>query len=84
MTERNTRIRASQIRNVLPDDLEATNSPSNKLVPSYDLSTTKFTWVTNQGLFEIDIDGNLIPSVDANTDEYYELDVNDDIQPKTA
>jgi len=33
------------------------------------------------GLFEVDIDGGLMPVTDSLTDEYYELDVNGDIQP---
>ena len=36
------------------------------------------------GLFEIDIDGNLMPVTDSVTDQYYELDDNDDIMPKAA
>ncbi len=45
MVERNTRIRASQIQSILPDDLEATNSLTDNYVPSYDLASGKFTWV---------------------------------------
>lgn len=44
--ERSTRVRASQIKSILPSDVEATNSPSDGLVPSYDVATGKFTWVT--------------------------------------
>jgi hypothetical protein len=33
------------------------------------------------GLFEVDVDGGLMPVTDSLTDEYYELDVNDDIMP---
>ena len=47
MAERSTRVRSSQIRSILPTDVEATNSPTNGLVPSYDLSTGKFTWVAS-------------------------------------
>ena len=36
------------------------------------------------GLFEIDVDGGLMPVTDVQTDAYYELDVNDDIMPKAA
>lgn len=36
------------------------------------------------GLFEIDIDGELMPITDTRSDCYYELDVNDDIQPQEA
>lgn len=46
MTERNTRIRPSQISAILPNDLEATNSPSDQQVPVYDSATGKFTWST--------------------------------------
>lgn len=33
------------------------------------------------GLFELDVDGGLMPITDIGTDEYYELDDNGDIQP---
>jgi hypothetical protein len=33
------------------------------------------------GLFEIDVDGGLMPVTDSRSDIYYELDVNGDIQP---
>lgn len=36
------------------------------------------------GLFEIDVDGGLMPVTDTGTDVYYELDVNGDIQPLEA
>jgi hypothetical protein len=36
------------------------------------------------GLFEIDIDGGLMPVTDDLSDEYYELDANGDIQPIAA
>lgn len=39
------------------------------------------TWT---GLFEIDINGDLEPVTDVQTDAYYELDANDDIMPKAA
>ena len=45
MTERNTRIRAGQIVSVKPNDLESTNSPVDDYIPSYDLTTGKFTWI---------------------------------------
>jgi hypothetical protein len=35
-------------------------------------------------LFEIDVDGGLEPITAVSTDTYYELDVNDDIEPKAA
>jgi len=38
----------------------------------------------DSGLFEIDISGGLQPVTDNLTDNYYELDVNDDIQPLIA
>ena len=49
MVERNTRIRASQIRSILPDDLEVTNALVDNYVPSYDDTTGKFTWVAMAG-----------------------------------
>lgn len=49
MAERNTRIRASQIRSVFPNDLEATNALVDNYVPSYDLATGKFTWIAVAG-----------------------------------
>jgi len=45
MTERNTRIRYSQIASVRPDDLDATNGLTDTYIPSYDQATGKFTWV---------------------------------------
>lgn len=39
----------------------------------------------SSGAFAIDIDGGLEPTADASfSDDYYELDVNDDIMPKSA
>ncbi len=49
MTERNTRIRASQIINIAPIDFDATNSPTNNQVAKYDSSTGKFTWTDQTG-----------------------------------
>lgn len=45
MVERNTRIRASQISSILPDDLEATNALVEGYVAKYDSATGKFTWI---------------------------------------
>jgi len=86
MAERNTRVRSSQFRDdsLKPADLDATNSPSDGQIPAYNSSGSDFTWVTKAGLFEIDGDGALQPVTTANTDEYYELDGNDDIMPKSA
>lgn len=39
---------------------------------------------TVSSLFEVDIDGGLMPVTDNLTDDYFELDVNDDIQPIAA
>lgn len=36
------------------------------------------------GLFEIDIDGGLMPVTDTQSDNYYELDVDNNIQPSEA
>lgn len=47
MGERHTRVRASQIRSILPDDLEATNALGSGIdgyVAIYDSDTEKFTW----------------------------------------
>ena len=33
------------------------------------------------GLFEIDVDGGLMPITETRTDEYYEIDVDDNITP---
>ena len=49
MTERNTRIRASQIKSILPIDMESTNARVDDYIPSYNLSEEKFTWVENAG-----------------------------------
>jgi len=45
MEERNTRVRASQIRSVFPDDMEATNAFVDTYIAKYDQATGKFTWV---------------------------------------
>lgn len=50
MVERHTRIRASQIASVLPNDLESTNELASAMdgyIPSYDYTTGQFTWVEN-------------------------------------
>jgi len=47
--ERNTRVRASQIRSILPNDIEATNSPVDNYVPQYNESEAKFTWASMSG-----------------------------------
>lgn len=47
--ERNTRVRASQIRSIYPTDIEATNAFVDNYIPSYDEATGKFTWVANEG-----------------------------------
>ena len=39
---------------------------------------------SGQGLFEIDINGDLMPITDINSDTNFELDVNNDIQPMLA
>lgn len=49
MGNRNTKIRSSQIENILPEDIDATNSLVDNYVPSYDLATGKFTWITVAG-----------------------------------
>ena len=45
MSERNTRIRASQLRSILPSDVEATNSASDTQIPSKATGQDKFTWM---------------------------------------
>jgi len=49
MVERNTRVRASQIMSILPDDMEATNDLVNDYVAKYDSASGKFTWVEMTG-----------------------------------
>lgn len=49
MAERNTRVRASQIRSILPADIEATNAPTDGYVPSYNEAEEKFTWLEQAG-----------------------------------
>lgn len=46
MADRNTKIRASQIRDddLKPTDLASTNSPTDNQVPTFDSATSKFTW----------------------------------------
>jgi hypothetical protein len=53
MSERNTRIRASQIINILPSDLDVTialGTGMDGYIPSYDEATKKFTWVAQGGV----------------------------------
>lgn len=59
--ERSTRIRKTQISEVAPSDLEATNSFSDNQVPSYDLATGKFTWV-DAGDGGVKPDGSVNPN----------------------
>jgi len=40
--------------------------------------------ITTHSLFEIDVDGGLMPVTTIVPDAYYELDSNDDIMPKAA
>jgi len=47
--ERNTRVRASQIRSILPIDVESTNARVDGYVPTYNESEEKFTWVAPGG-----------------------------------
>ncbi|MBN1467750.1 MAG: hypothetical protein JW924_03410 [Fusobacteriaceae bacterium] len=49
--ERNTRIRASQLANILPSDItaSATNSPSDGQVPSKATGTDEWTWIDAGG-----------------------------------
>jgi hypothetical protein len=51
MADRHTRIKGTQIHadTVEPSDLKATNSPSDTLVPSYDVATGQFTWIVAGG-----------------------------------
>jgi len=49
MADRNTSIRRSQLKPIIWDDLDATNSPSDNYVPSYDDATKKFTWIAVVG-----------------------------------
>jgi len=48
--ERNTRVRASQIKGILPSDIKYTGSaPVDGKVIAYDSATEKFAWVSNTG-----------------------------------
>jgi len=50
--ERNTRVRASQIIDILPEDLSATialGTGMDGYIPKYDDATGKFTWIPNGG-----------------------------------
>jgi len=49
MSDRNTSINRKQLKPIRQDDLDATNSPSDGYVPSYDEATGQFTWVENTG-----------------------------------
>jgi hypothetical protein len=85
MADRNTKVRSGQIKNtdLKPEDLKAADAPTDGQVPSYDLSTGDFEWTSvTVGLFEVDGEGGLMPITGGAQDNYYELDGNDDIQPK--
>jgi len=85
MAERSTRLRGSQFKDATlkPADLQATNSPANGQAAVYDSGTQNFTWQDiTVGLFEIDIEGSLIPILGSNADNQFELDGSNDIQPK--
>jgi len=45
MADRNTSIRRGQLKPIRQDDLDATNSPTDGQIPSYDNATGQFTWV---------------------------------------
>ena len=49
MADRHTKIRGKQILadSVEPSDLQSTNAAADTLIPAYDVSTGKFTWVAN-------------------------------------
>ena len=55
MTDRNTKITTSQIADgtLLPTDLNATNSPVDNYVISYDEATGKFEWVVVGGISQL-------------------------------
>ena len=70
MTDRNTKITTSQIADgtLLPTDLNATNSPVDNYVISYDEATGKFEWVVAGG------DHNDLSNIQGGTaSEYYHL-----------
>ena len=51
MSEKHTRVKASQIADIRPADITAyaTNEPTDNYIPSYDEATGKWTWVENTG-----------------------------------
>jgi len=51
MADRYTKANSSQIKDgtILPEDLNSTNSPSDNQILTYDIATSKFTWVTQAG-----------------------------------
>jgi len=53
-------------------------------VTAADVRTAVDTLAMWTGLFDIDVNGDLEPVTDVQTDAYYELDVNDDIMPLAA
>ncbi len=55
MADRNTSIRRQQLQPIRQDDFDATNSPSDNYIPSYDLATGKFTWVAQAGGDNLDV-----------------------------
>jgi hypothetical protein len=82
MADKNTRIKREQVEPLRSDDLDALNSPSVGQVPALG-SGGQFEWTDIlTGLFEIDINGDLMPITEVQSDNNFELDVNDDIEPK--
>jgi hypothetical protein len=85
MPDRTTRIRSGQLKDddIKPVDLAATNSPVEGYKVAYDSATQEFKWQEDvSSLFEIDMEGNLIPVTGSLTDSNFELNGSDDIVPK--
>ena len=84
MTDRNTKIRTSQLKDddIKPIDLSTSNSPVDGYKLVYKADTEEFKWEESGSLFEFDVDGNLVPISGTGTDPRFELNGSDDIVPK--
>jgi len=57
---------------------------SDTVIPTSKAVTTAIAGISAAGLFDINITGDLEPAAAGLTDQYFELDVNNDVMPKAA
>jgi hypothetical protein len=56
--------------------------PTSRTINGLPLDTDIIISVSGTGLFEIDVDGGLIPGLAIRSDEYFEIDIDGGIIPK--